>query len=93
MNIETTEKLLIDSEELNEDNRMVLHGRRLPPGETGNENSRFIKIKGEKIDLHVKTGRVLIELNDEKIENLDQLNNEIREICTKNLPFGFNLTE
>ena len=93
LNVETTENLLIDLEKVNAVNRMVLHGRRLSPEETGKENSRFITIKGEKIDLHVKTGRVLIELDEEKVDDPDQLSSEIREICTNNLPFGFNLTE
>ena len=93
LSVETTEKLLIDLERIDAVNRMVLHGRRLSPEETGSEEPRFITIRDEKIDLHVKTGRVLIEINEEEIISLDQLNDEIHEICTNHLPFGFNLTE
>lgn len=89
---ETTEKLLIDLDGINAVNRIVLHGRRMSISETG-EESRFITIKGEKIDLHVKTGRVLIEVKTTEIEDPDQFHDNIREICAKHLPFGFNITE
>ena len=89
---ETTEKLLIDLDGINAVNRIVLHGRRMSISETG-EESRFITIKGEKIDLHVKTGRVLIEVKTTEIEDPDQFHDNIREICARHLPFGFNITE
>lgn len=89
---ETTEKLLIDLDGINAVNRIVLHGRRMSISETG-EESRFITIKGEKIDLHVKTGRVLIEVKTTEIEDPDQFHDNIREICVQHLPFGFNMTE
>ncbi len=89
---ETTEKLLVDLDGINAVNRIVLHGRRLPVSETGGE-PRFVTIKGEKIDLHVKTGRVLIEIETTDIEDPDQFHDSIREICARHLPFGFNMTE
>ena len=89
---ETTEKLLIDLDGINAVNRIVLHGRRMSISETG-EESRFITIKGEKIDLHVKTGRVLIEVKTTEIEDPDQFHDNIRVICARHLPFGFNITE
>lgn len=88
---ETTEKLLNDLNNIDAVNRIVLHGRRQPP-EAG-EEPRFITIKGERIDLHVKTGRVLIEIITTEIEDPDSFHNEVREICARNLPFGFNMTE
>lgn len=89
---ETTEKLLIDLDGINAVNRIVLHGRRMSISETG-EESRFITIKGQKIDLHVKTGRVLIEVKTTEIEDPDQFHDNLREICARHLPFGFNMTE
>jgi len=88
---ETTEKLLTDLNEIDAVNRIVLHGRRLPVEE--GEKPRFITIKGEKIDLHVKTGRVLIEIETVGIEDPDAFHDDIRQICVQHLPFGFNMTE
>jgi methyl-coenzyme M reductase subunit D len=88
---ETTEKLLTDLNEIDAVNRIVIHGRRVPV-ENG-EEPRFITIKGERIDLHVKTGRVLIEIRTAEVEDPDVFCNEIRGICTQHLPFGFNMTE
>lgn len=93
LSVETTEKLLIDLEKIDAVNRIVLHGRMLSPEETGDTEPKFITVKGERIDLHVKTGRVLLELNPEDIETQDQLNEELQGICTRHLPFGFNLSE
>ena len=93
LSVETTEKLLIDLEKIDAVNRIVLHGRKLSPEETGNTESKFMSIKGERIDLHVKTGRVLLEINPKEIKTLNQLNDELHGICTKHLPFGYNLTE
>ena len=88
---ETTENLLTDLNDIEAVNRIVLHGRRLPPGE--GEGNRFVTIKGEKIDLYVKTGRVLIEIETVEIEDPDEFHDQIRAICTRHLPFGFNMTE
>lgn len=85
LSADTTEKLLRDLEEIEGVKRMVLQGQRLPPAESGHPDRRIITIKGEKIDLQVKTGRVLMEIESEEIIGL------IRSICKENLPFGFNI--
>ncbi|NYB52104.1 MAG: methyl-coenzyme M reductase operon protein D [Methanobacteriaceae archaeon] len=87
----TTEKLLTDLKDIDAVNRIVLHGRKMPP-ENG-EEPRFITIKGEKIDLHIKTGRVLIEITTQEVEDPDEFHENVRNICRRHLPFGFNLTE
>jgi methyl-coenzyme M reductase subunit D len=62
-----------------------LQGQRLPPEETGHPDRKTINIKGEEIDLQVKTGRVLMEIrSEEAIE-------EVRALCCDHLPFGFNI--
>lgn len=93
LSVETTEKLLIDLGKIDAINRIVLHGSSLSPEETGNTEPKFLTIKGERIDLYIKTGRVLLEINTEEIETPNQLNEELQKICTKHLSFGFNLTE
>ena len=64
---------------------MVLQGQRLPPAESGHPDRRIITIKGEEIDLQVKTGRVLMEIESEEIIS------SIKHVCKDNLPFGFNI--
>jgi len=85
LNADTTEKLLNDLEDVEGIKRMVVHGQRLPPAEEGNPDRRFITIKGEKIDLQVKVGRILLEITDE--ECIDQ----VKDICEDHLPFGYNI--
>lgn len=85
LSADRTEKLLKDLEEIEGVKRMVLQGQRLPPTESGHPDRRIIRVNGEEIDLQVKTGRVLMEIEDEEI--LD----EIRNICENLLPFGFNI--
>ncbi|WP_287382431.1 methyl-coenzyme M reductase operon protein D [Methanobacterium sp.] len=89
---ETTEKLLTDLGEIAAVNRIVLHGRQLPVDEMVGE-PRFMTIKGEKISLYVKTGRILMEIKTTEVEDPDSFHNEIREMCSKHLPFGFNMSE
>jgi len=64
--------------------RMVVHGPRLPPEEAGSSD-RTITIQGEKLQLQVQTGRILLEIDEE--ETID----EVRAICENYLPFGFNI--
>jgi len=85
LSADTTEKLLKDLEKIEGVERIVLQGQRLPPEESGHPDRKTITIKGEKIELQVKTGRVLAEINSE--ETLD----EIRALCGDHLPFGFNI--
>ncbi|AEG17829.1 methyl-coenzyme M reductase operon protein D [Methanobacterium paludis] len=85
LSADTTEKLLRDLEEIEGVKRMVLQGQRLPPAESGHPDRRIITIKGEEIDLQVKTGRVLMEIESEEIIS------SIKHVCKDNLPFGFNI--
>jgi len=84
LSAETTERLLNDLEKIEGVERMVLHGQRLPQG-SDNPDRRTIKINGEEVELQVKTGRVLMEIDSE--ETID----EVREICEEHLPFGYNI--
>jgi methyl-coenzyme M reductase subunit D len=81
---DTTERLLNDLEMVEGIKKIVIQGQRLP-SEDINPERRKITIKGEEIDLQVKTGRVLMEIEDEEIIE------EIRSVCDTNLPFGFNV--
>jgi methyl-coenzyme M reductase subunit D len=81
---DTTERLLNDLEMVEGIKKIVIQGQRLP-SEDINPERRKITIKGQEIDLQVKTGRVLMEIEDEEIIE------EIRPICETNLPFGFNV--
>jgi methyl-coenzyme M reductase subunit D len=85
LHADTTEKLLNDLEDLEGVNKMVVHGPRLPPVEEGHPDRRTIIVHGEKVELQVKTGRVLLDIDQE--ETID----EIKEICQKNISFGFNV--
>ena len=85
LNAHTTEKLLINLEKVEGVKKIVLQGLRLPPVEMGHPDRKIITINGENIDLQVKTGRVLIEIEDEKILK------EINDVCYDLLPFGFNI--
>ncbi len=64
---------------------MVIQGQRLPPVESGDPDRKTITIKGEEIDLQVKTGRILLELEN------DEILDDIRAVCKDLLPFGYNL--
>lgn len=81
---ETTEKLLNDLNAVEGIKKIVLQGQRLPPEEMNPERQKIV-VKGEEIDLQVKTGRVLMEIDDE--ETID----EIRDICEKYLHFGYEI--
>jgi methyl-coenzyme M reductase subunit D len=84
LSADTTERLLNGLDKIDGVKRMVLQGQRLPP-EPGNPDRRVITVKGEEIDLQVKTGRVLMEIDTE--ETID----EVREVCEEHLPFGYNI--
>lgn len=84
LNADTTEKLLNDLEDLEGVKRMVIQGQRLPPEEI-NPDRQSITIKGEEIDLQVKTGRVMMEIEEEEIIE------EVKTICDDILPFGYNV--
>ena len=84
LSADTTEKLLNDLEGLNVVKRMVIQGQRLPQDED-NPDQRIITIMGEEVDLQVKTGRVLMEIEGE--ETID----DVKDICEDLLPFGYNI--
>ena len=84
LSADTTEKLLNDLEDLKGVKRMVIQGQRLPPEEI-NPERQFITVKGEKIDLQVKTGRIMMEIEEEEIIE------EVKKICDEILPFGYNI--
>ena len=85
LSADTTENLLKDLDEIEGVKRMVLQGQRLPPAESGHPDRRIITLKGQEIDLQVKTGRVLIEIEEEAVID------EVRNVCENHLPFGFNI--
>ena len=85
LSADTTENLLRGLEEIEGVNRMVLQGQRLPPAGSGHPDRRIITIKGEEIDLQVKTGRVLMDIECEEVVD------EVRNVCNEFLPFGFNI--
>jgi methyl-coenzyme M reductase subunit D len=85
LNADTTEGLLNDLDGIEGVRRMVIQGQRLPSEESGHPDRRIITIKGEEVDLQVKTGRVLIEIDDE--ETIDV----VKEVCEDYLSFGFNI--
>ena len=85
LSADTTENLLRGLEEIEGVKRMVLQGQRLPPYGIGHPDRRIITIKGQEIDLQVKTGRVLMEIECEDVVD------EVRNVCNELLPFGFNI--
>ncbi|OEC86851.1 MULTISPECIES: methyl-coenzyme M reductase operon protein D [Methanobacterium] len=85
LSADTTENLLKDLDEIGGVKRMVLQGQRLPPAESGHPDRRIITLKGQEIDLQVKTGRILIEIEAEPVID------ELRDVCENHLPFGFNI--
>lgn len=85
LSADTTENLLKDLDEIEGVKRMVLQGQRLPSAESGHPDRRIITLKCQEIDLQVKTGRVLMEIEEEAVID------EVRDVCENHLPFGFNI--
>lgn len=81
---DTTEVLLNDLDEIQGVKRIVLQGERLPPHEI-NPDRKSITVSGDEIDLQIKTGRILMEIQDEEIID------NIKNVCEDHLPFGFNI--
>jgi methyl-coenzyme M reductase subunit D len=84
LSADTTESLLNALDEIDGVKKIVLQGQRLP-SDTENPDHRIINIKGEEVDLQVKTGRVFMEIEDE--ETIEA----VRHKCEDNLSFGFNI--
>ena len=85
LNAETTEKLLNDLEDVEGVHRMVIQGMRLPPENEGHPDRRTLIVKGEEVQLQVKPGRILLEIESD--ETID----EIKIACEEHLPFGYNI--
>lgn len=86
---DTTEKLLNGIECINDVKRTIIQGPRLPP-EDPNEDPQYaerrkITVNAKELELKVKTGRIFVEISNES--TID----EIREVCDKYLPFGFDI--
>ncbi len=88
---DTTEKLLNDLESLEDVRRTVIHGPRFPKGEATlpkkYRERRVITVNGEDVVLQVKTARIFIELT------MESTIEEIRKICEKHIPFGFDINQ
>ena len=84
LSADTTEKLLNNLEELEGVKRMVIQGQRLPQNKE-NPDRRVITILGDEVDLQVKAGRVLMEIEEEEIIE------EVKTICDDTLSFGYNI--
>ena len=86
---DTTEKILNDIESLEDVNRTIIHGPRLPPDDPDllpqYKERREIVVKGQPITLKVKSGRILVELTSESAIY------EIDKICSEYLPFGYEI--
>jgi len=85
LSADTTENLLRDLDEVEGVQRIVLQGERLPPKESGHPDRRAITVKGQEIDLQIKTGRILIEISDESVIE------DVKELSEPHLPFGFDI--
>lgn len=85
LSADTTEKVLKEFEKVNGVKRMVLQGQRLSPEEMNDPDRKIITINGEDIDLQVKTGRILVEIENEEIIEA------IRAICSNYFSFGFDI--
>ena len=85
LNVDTAERLLNDLDGIDGIKRMLLHGPRLPPVREGHPDRRTITVSGEEINVQVKPGRILLEIESEEVIE------DIRDICEEHLPFGYNI--
>jgi len=85
LSADTTENLLKNLDEIKGVKRMVLQGQRLPPAKIGHPDRRIITLKDQEIDLQVKTGRILMEIEDKSTLA------ELKNVCETHIPFGFNI--
>ena len=85
LNIDTAERLLNDLDGVDGIKRMIMHGPRLPPTREGHPDRRIIVINGEEVEVQVKPGRILLEIESEEVID------DIRVICEENIPFGYNI--
>jgi len=85
LNVDTAERLLNDLDRVEGIKRMLIHGPRLPPVREGHPDRRTMTISGEKVEVQVKPGRILLEIESEEVIE------DVREICEDHLPFGYNI--
>ena len=85
LNVDTAERLLNDLDSIKGIKRMLIHGPRLPPVREGHPDRRTIVIGGEEVDVQVKPGRILLEIESEEVID------DIKEVCEEHLPFGYNI--
>lgn len=85
LSMDTAERLLNDLDSIEGIKRMIIHGPRLPSVKEEYPDRRTINVAGEEVDLQVKPGRVLLEIESEDVIE------EIREVCEDILPFGYNI--
>jgi methyl-coenzyme M reductase subunit D len=85
LSADTTENLLKNLDEIGGVKKMILHGQKLPPAESGHPDRKIIILKDQEIDLQVKTGRVLMEIDEKSVVD------KIKNVCENHLPFGFNI--
>jgi methyl-coenzyme M reductase subunit D len=85
LNTDTAERLLNNLDGIDGIKRMLIHGPRLPPIREGHPDRRTIVVGGEEIDVQVKPGRILIEIESEEVIE------DIKEVCEEHLPFGYNI--
>jgi len=85
LNVDTAERLLNDLDRVKGIHRMLIHGPRLPPVREGHPDRRTMTISGEEVEVQVKPGRILLEIESEEVIE------DVREICEDHLPFGYNI--
>jgi methyl-coenzyme M reductase subunit D len=84
LNLDTAERLLNDLDAIEGIKRMLIHGPRLPPVTEGHPD-RTMVVSGEEVNVQVKPGRILLEIESEEVIE------DVKEICEENLPFGYNI--
>jgi methyl-coenzyme M reductase subunit D len=84
LNLDTAEKVLNDLDAIDGIKRMLIHGPRLPPVNEGHPD-RTIIVSGEEVNVQVKPGRIILEIESEEVIE------DVKEICEENLPFGYNI--
>ncbi len=99
LSADTVEKLLNELVDRVEGiGRIVLHGPGLPKvvpfgparGKPVKHPERKpIEVKGEKIPMKIQAGQVIVEIEDE--ERLDEIVEEIEEVCREVLPCDFQV--
>ena len=85
LNVDTAERLLNDLDVIEGIKRMLIHGPRLPPVREGHPDRRTIVVSGEEVEVQVKPGRILLEIESEEVIE------DVREVCEEHLPFGYNV--